>query len=129
MSVIDEVQAAMSEAMRARAPAKLSALRMLKAALMNRDVEKGRPLDDNEARQVVTSLVKQRKDSIDQFRQAGRQDLVDKETAELAVLEAYLPAAIDPACHARGRGHESSKAHQAERIVEQIPPLAGSFAA
>ena len=97
MSLIDEVQAAMSEAMRARAPAKLSALRMLKAALMNRDVEKGRPLDDNEARQVVTSLVKQRKDSIDQFRQAGRQDLVDKETAELALLEAYLPPAIDPA--------------------------------
>ena len=97
MSLIDEVQAAMSEAMRARASAKLSALRMLKAALMNRDVEKGRPLDDTEARQVVTALVKQRKDSIEQFAKGGRQDLVDKETAELAVLEGYLPPAIDPA--------------------------------
>ena len=97
MSLIDDVQTAMAEAMRARAHARLSALRMLKAALMNRDVEKGRPLDDNEARQVVTSLVKQRKDSIGQFARGGRQDLVDKETAELAVLEAYLPPAVDPA--------------------------------
>jgi uncharacterized protein YqeY len=70
---------------------------MLKAALMNREVEKGRALDDNESRQVVTSLVKQRKDSIEQFTRAGRQDLVDKEAAEIHVLQSYLPAAADTA--------------------------------
>jgi len=95
--LIDDVQAAIADAMRSKLPARLSALRMLKAALMNREVEKGRALDDAESRQVVTSLVKQRKDSIEQFGKAGRQDLVDKETAEIAVLESYLPAAADPA--------------------------------
>ena len=97
MSIVDDVNAAIADAMRKHDPARLSALRMLKAALMNRDVEKGRALDDAEARQVVTSLVKQRKDSVDQFTKAGRQDLADKETAEIAVLETYLPAPADPA--------------------------------
>lgn len=87
----------MTDAMRKQAPARLSALRMLKAALMNRDVEKGRALDDNESRQVVSALVKQRKDSIEQFMRGGRQDLADKEAAEIAVLESYLPPAADPA--------------------------------
>jgi uncharacterized protein YqeY len=76
--------------------ARLSALRMLKAAFMNRAIEKGHELDDGEARQVVSSLVKQRKDSIEQFTSAGRHDLVAKETAEVAVLESYLPPALDP---------------------------------
>jgi uncharacterized protein YqeY len=83
--------------MRRKDAARLSALRMLKAAFMNREVEKGRVLDDGEARQVVQSLVKQRRDSIEQFTKGGRQDLVDKETAEIAVLESYLPPAVDPA--------------------------------
>jgi uncharacterized protein YqeY len=76
---------------------RLGALRMLKAAFMNKAVEKGRDLDDGEERQVVNSLVKQRRDSIEQFTKGGRQDLVDKETAEIGVLEAYLPPALDPA--------------------------------
>ena len=97
MSIVDNVNAAIADAMRKHDPARLSALRMLKAALMNRDVEKGRALDDTEARQVVTALVKQRKDSVEQFTKAGRQDLADKETAEIAVLETYLPAPADPA--------------------------------
>ena len=97
MPFVDEVSAAIAEAMRQHNPVRLSALRMLKAALMNRAIELRHELDDNESRQVVTSLVKQRKDSIDQFSSAGRQDLVDKETAELAVLQSYLPAAADPA--------------------------------
>ena len=97
MALIDDVQAAIADAMRSKSAARLSALRMLKAALMNREVEKGRGLDDHEARQVVTSLVKQRKDSIEQFTKGGRQDLVDKEAAEILVLESYLPAAADPA--------------------------------
>jgi uncharacterized protein YqeY len=70
---------------------------MLKAAIMNREVEKGRGLDDVESLQVVAQLVKQRKDSIEQFAKGGRQDLVEKETAEIAVLETYLPPAADPA--------------------------------
>jgi len=97
MSLADDVGAAITDAMRRKDAARLSALRMLKAAFMNREVEKGRALDDGELRQVVQSLVKQRRDSIEQFTKGGRQDLVDKETAEIAVLETYLPAAADPA--------------------------------
>lgn len=70
---------------------------MLKAALMNRAVEKKRDLDEAESLQVVSALVKQRKDAIEQFQAGGRQDLVDKESAEIAILEAFLPPAIDPA--------------------------------
>lgn len=97
MSLLDEVTTAIADAMRKRDVVRLGALRMLKAALMNREVERGRALDDNEAAQVVGSLVKQRKDSIEQFTKGGRQDLVDKETAEIRVLETYLPPAADRA--------------------------------
>ena len=97
MPLIDDVQAAMTDAMRQQARLRLSALRMLKTALVNREVEKGRTLSDAEARAVVQALVKQRKDAIDQFTKGGRQDLADKEAAEITVLEAYLPAAADPA--------------------------------
>jgi uncharacterized protein len=97
MALIDDVQVAMADAMRQHAVTRLSALRMLKAALMNREVEKRRALDDQEARSVVASLVKQRRDSIEQFMKGGRQDLVDKETAEIVVLESYLPAPADRA--------------------------------
>src|SRR4051794_18498859 len=83
--------------MRQHDPVRLSALRMLKAALMNREVERGRALDAAESQQVVASLVKQRRDSIDQFTKGGRQDLADKEAAEIRVLEGYLPPAADPA--------------------------------
>jgi len=97
MSLVEDVSAAITDAMRRKAVAQLSALRMLKAAFMNREVEKGRALDDAEARQVVQSLVKQRRDSIEQFIKGGRQELADKEAAEIAVLEVYLPPAADPA--------------------------------
>src|SRR3954469_10886077 len=97
MSLVEQVSTAITDAMRQKDAIRLSALRMLKAAFMNKDVEKGHGLDDTEARQVVTSLVKQRKDSIEQFTKAGRQDLVDKEAAEILILEAYLPPAADPA--------------------------------
>src|SRR3954470_1126524 len=97
MSLLNEITAAIADAMRKQDVARLGALRMLKAAFMNKAVEKGRDLDDAEERQVVNSLVKQRRDSIEQFAKGGRQDLVDKETAEIVVLEAYLPPAVDPA--------------------------------
>jgi len=83
--------------MRRKEATRLSTLRMLKAALMNREVERGRALDDAESLQVVNSLVKQRRDSIEQFSKAGRQDLADKEAAEILVLETYLPPAADQA--------------------------------
>ncbi len=97
MSIVADVNAAITDAMRRQDAARLSALRMLKAALVNRSVERGHELDDAEARQVVGSLVKQRKDSIEQFTQGGRQDLATKEEAEITILEAYLPPAADPA--------------------------------
>jgi uncharacterized protein len=97
MSLVDDVSAAIADAMRRQEALRLGALRMLKAALMNRGVEKGRDLDDAESRQVVASLVKQRKDSIEQFTKGGRQDLADKEAAEIRVLESYLPPSADPA--------------------------------
>jgi uncharacterized protein YqeY len=93
MPLSDKVNTDITAAMRAKDAARLSALRMLKAAIMNRGVEKGRELEDAEVLQVVSSLVKQRRDSVDQFSKAGRTDLVEKETAEIAVLEEYLPPA------------------------------------
>src|SRR3954471_11740489 len=89
--------AGIADAMRKHDPVRLTSLRMLKAALMNREVERGRALDEAESLQVVASLVKQRKDSIEQFAKGGRQDLVDKEAAEIRILDAYLPPAADPA--------------------------------
>src|SRR5437588_11647642 len=97
MSLSADVTTAIADAMRKHEQVRLDALRMLKAAFMNRAVEKGRELDDAEARQVVASLVKQRKDSIEQFTKGGRQDLADKEAAEIRVTEAYLPPAATPA--------------------------------
>ncbi len=97
MPLVETVSAAITDAMRQKDAARLSALRMLKAAFMNKSVEKGHDLDDAEALQVVSALVKQRKDSIEQFSKAGRTDLVEKEAAEVAILESYLPPAADPA--------------------------------
>ena len=96
MALAETVNADITTAMKARDAPRLSALRMLKAAIMNKGIEKGHDLDDAEVMQVVSSLVKQRRDSIDQFSKAGRTDLVDKETAEVVVLEAYLPPAATP---------------------------------
>jgi hypothetical protein len=96
MALIDTVNAAIAGAMKAHEAARLSTLRMLKAALVNRAVERGRDLDEAESQQVVATLVKQRRESIEQFLAGGRQDLADKERAEIVVLEAYLPPALDP---------------------------------
>ncbi len=97
MPLIEQLTKTLSEAMKAHDQVRLATVRMLKAALMNREVERGRALTDVEELQVVSMLVKQRKDSIDQFARGGRQDLVDKEKAELAVLETYLPPVVDAA--------------------------------
>ena len=97
MAFIDDLTAAIADSMRKHDAVRLSALRMLKAAIMNREVERGRGLDEAESLQVVAGLVKQRRDSIEQFTKGGRQDLADKEAAEIKILEAYLPPAADPA--------------------------------
>ena len=93
MQLTDKVNVDITAAMKAKDAPRLSALRMMKAALMNKGVEKGRDLEDAEVLQVVSSLVKQRRDSIEQFSNAGRADLVARETGDLGVLERYLPPA------------------------------------
>ena len=96
MKLSDRVNGDIAASMKAQDQGRLSALRMLKAAIMNKGVEKGRDLDDAEVLQVVASLVKQRRDSIEQFGRAGRTDLVDKERREITVLEEYQPPAATP---------------------------------
>jgi uncharacterized protein len=97
LALVDELSASIADAMRKHDAVRLSTLRMLKAALMNREIERGHALDAAESLQVVASLVKQRKDSIEQFTKGGRPELADKEQSEIHVLETYLPAAADPA--------------------------------
>jgi uncharacterized protein YqeY len=93
MSLEQTLSTDIVSAMRAKDATRLTALRMLKTALTNKSIEKGRALEAAEELQVVSMLVKQRRDSIDQFTKGGRADLADKEQAEIAVLDAYLPAA------------------------------------
>ena len=97
MKLFERIGQDITAAIRARDQARLAPLRMAKAALMNREVEKGRPLEEAEAEQVIASQIKQRRDSIEQFTKGGRQDLASKEAAELGVLEAYLPPPMDAA--------------------------------
>jgi uncharacterized protein YqeY len=97
LALVDELSPRIADAMRKHDAVRLSTLRMLKAALMNREIERGHALDAAESLQVVASLVKQRRDSIEQFTKGGRQELADKELAEIHILETYLPAVADPA--------------------------------
>lgn len=97
MTLFERVTQEIADAMRQRDQASLGPLRMLKAALMNHEVTRGRSLDEAESLQVVNQLVKQRRDSIEQFKAGGRTDLADKEQAELTFLEKFLPPAADPA--------------------------------
>jgi uncharacterized protein len=94
MSLEQQLTADIAAAMKARDAARLSALRMLKAALMNKGVEKNRALEAGEELQVVSTLVKQRRDSIEQFTKGGRDDLAQKERAEIGILETYLPPSV-----------------------------------
>jgi len=94
MAMSEQIQKDMVEAMRSRDELRLSTLRMVKAALENKKIEKRAPLDDKEAQQVLSTLIKQRRDSIEQFTKGGRQELADKEAAEIKLIEAYLPKAM-----------------------------------
>ncbi len=95
MGISDQVQKDMVEAMRNREELRLSCLRMMKTALKNREIDKRAPLDEQEAQQVLATLIKQRRDSIEQFQKGGRQELAEKEAAEIKLIEAYLPQAMD----------------------------------
>jgi uncharacterized protein YqeY len=94
MAISEQVQKDMVEAMRSRDELRLSTLRMVKSALKNKEIDKRAPLDEKEAQQVLATLIKQRKDSIEQFTKGGRQELADKEAAEIKMIEAYLPKAM-----------------------------------
>lgn len=97
MSLTERISEDIARAMKARDQARLLPLRMAKAAIVNKEVEKGRPLEEGEVQQVLASLIKQRRDSVEQFRAGGREELAERETAEIGVLEGYLPAPVDPA--------------------------------
>src|SRR5436190_22304925 len=134
MSLREKVNAGINTAMRAKDPARLSALRMLKAAIMNKGIEKAHDLEDAEVLQVVSSLVKQRRDSVDQFSKAGRTDLVEKETAEISGLEEYLPPAasaddIDAAVAAAIAETGAASAKDMGKVMKAVmPKLAGKNA-
>src|SRR4026207_2260793 len=93
MSLSQQIVSDWTAAMKAQDAQRTSTLRMVKAAMMNRKIEKGAELDDDDVQKLLRSLVKQRRDSIEQYEKAGRQELVDKEAAEITVIEAYLPQA------------------------------------
>jgi len=93
MGIVEQVQKDMTDAMRARDERRLSALRMVKSALKNREIDKRSPLNDQEAMQVLGTLIKQRKESVEQFTRGDRPELAAKEAAEITLLEAYLPTA------------------------------------
>lgn len=93
MTFLERIQKDLTEAMKGHDELRLSVLRMVKTALKNKEIEKIRALDDSEALQVLQTLVKQRKESVEQFTKGGRKDLADKETKEIAIIEDYLPAA------------------------------------
>lgn len=97
MGLSEQIQKDIVAAMKAKEETRLSVLRMIKAALQLKEVEKMRKLDDSESIQLLQTLVKQRKESIEQFTKGGRQDLVDKESAELKIVEAYLPGGASEA--------------------------------
>jgi uncharacterized protein len=109
MSIADQITKDMTAAMKARAADRLSTLRMVKSALKLKEVDKRAPLDDKETMQVLATLIKQRKDSIEQFTKGGRQELADKEAAEIVIIEAYLPKAV---------GEEEIGARVREAIAE-----------
>jgi len=93
MSLKQQVISDLTASMKAQDAARTSTLRMVKAAFMNREIEKGGELDDEEMMKLLRSLVKQRRDSVEQYEKGGRQELADKEKSEIVVIEAYLPVA------------------------------------
>ncbi len=94
MGMAEQIDKDLLAAMKAQEPLRLSVLRMMKAALKNKQIELGKPLDNAEALAVLRTLVKQHRESVEQFRKGGREDLAKKEEAEVKIVESYLPAAV-----------------------------------
>jgi uncharacterized protein YqeY len=94
MGISEQIQKDLVEAMRNRDELRLSTLRMVKAALKNKEIDKRAPLDEQEAQQTLATLIKQRREAIEQFQKGGRQELADKEAAEIKMIEDYLPKAL-----------------------------------
>jgi len=97
MSILESISEDLKNAMKSRESTRLSTLRMIKAALKYREIEKMSPLNEEESIKELQRLVNQRTESIEQYRQGGRIDLAEKEAAEIAIIEQYLPAAVDQA--------------------------------
>jgi uncharacterized protein YqeY len=97
MTLTEQIQKDITTAMKARDEARLSTLRMVKTALKNLEIEKMAPLDDKESQQVLSTLIKQRKESVEQFTKGGRQEMADKEAAEITLIETYMPKAAGEA--------------------------------
>src|SRR5262245_16839799 len=93
MKLQEKIQSHLADAMRSKDQLRLGVLRMMKTAVKNKEIEKMKPLEETEVITVLNTLVKQRKDSIEQFRKGGREELAQKEEAEIKVIEEYLPAA------------------------------------
>ncbi len=93
MTLTEKIQSDLANAMRMKDALRLSVLRMMKSAVKNKEVEKMKPLEENEAVAVLNTLVKQRKESVEQFRLGGREELAKKEEAEIKIIQEYLPAA------------------------------------
>jgi uncharacterized protein len=94
MGISEQIQIDLVAAMRSRDELRLSTLRMVKAAIKNKEVDKRAPLDDKEVQQILSTLIKQRRESIEMFTKGGRQELADKEAAEIKLIEHYLPQAM-----------------------------------
>jgi uncharacterized protein YqeY len=118
MGYIDRIQNDLTAAMKGKDELRLSVLRMVKSALKNKEIEKMRPLEDMESLQVLQTLVKQRRESVDQFTKGGRKDLADKERQEIVIIEEYLPAApSDDEIH---RAIEAAIADEAADSLKQM---------
>jgi uncharacterized protein YqeY len=94
MTISERVQQDMVAAMKAREETRLSTIRMIKTALKNKEIDKRAPLDDQEAMSVLNTMIKQRKESIEQFTKGNRPELAAKEAAEITLIEGYLPKAV-----------------------------------
>jgi uncharacterized protein YqeY len=92
MTLQEKIQSHITDAMRSKDELRLSCLRMMKSAVKNKEIEKMKPLEEGEVLAVLTTLVKQRRDSVEQFRKGGREELAQKEEAEIKIIEQYLPA-------------------------------------
>jgi len=128
MNLKDQILADVTVAMKAKDAARTSTLRMLKAAIVNRQIEKGGELDDEELMKLLRSQVKQRRDSVEQYEKGGRQDLVDKERAEIAVIEGYLPQAasqdeIDKAVAAAIAETGAASVKEMGAVMKAVMPL------